>query len=120
MRLRVDNAGERSVARLGDIELWVAGSDLSGNPVPADMSVEAILPLAMLLAADRGEAVEVDAELSRDDIVRLNFEFGPIMQGLFELARCPEVVPAGMTTEPRPLRKAAGVGLMFSAGVDSF
>lgn len=120
MRLRVENTGERSVARLGEIELWVAGSDLSGRPVAADMSVAAILPLAMLVAADRGEPVEIDAELSRDDVVRLNFEFAPIMQGLFELERCPEVAPAGITAGPGPARQADGVGLMFSAGVDSF
>lgn len=120
MLLRIENTAERSVARLGDTELWVAGRDLNGSPVPADMSIEAILPLAMLVAAERGEAVEVDAELARDDIVRLNFEFAPIMQGLFALQRRPEVVATGVKVAARPPTKAAGAGLMFSAGVDSF
>jgi hypothetical protein len=118
--LGVENAAERSVARIGDRELWVSGRDLNGNPVMADMSIEAILPLAMLVAAEQGDVVEVDAELARDDIVRLNFEFAPIMQGLFELEHRPRVVPRGITTTPTPASKGSGVGLTFSAGVDSF
>jgi hypothetical protein len=119
MRFAIIENGERAAARVGDAELWVRATDADGRPVHASTELEDLLPVAMLVAAEAGEALELDAPLRRSTLVRLNAEFGPFAQRLYDLPVCPELkgdVSAEPELAPVP---AAGVGLMFSGGVDS-
>lgn len=119
MRFAIVEDGERVAARVGDTELWVNGTDAAGRPVPARTSPVDLLPIAMLMAAEAGATLEVDQPLSRATLVRLNAEFGPFAQRYYDLPICPEV-RAERAPEPETVPPAAaGIGLMFSGGVDS-
>lgn len=119
LRLTLLNDDERIAARLGDTELWVTGRDRHGELVRGSSASPAFLPLAMIIAAEAGEALHVEGEVTDDTIVRLNLDFAPMMREYFALPVTPRLIADAIVPTSK-LVPSSATGLMFSAGVDSF
>jgi hypothetical protein len=114
------HVGENSVSlAVGPQTLELSAHAQDGSTKPLSPSLHAFLPIAILLATEKGEDLHVDADVEDGYFAGLNLGLGPFCQALYggrapKLTRRARAEAASMASGPG---KSA---LLFSGGVDSF
>lgn len=115
-RVRTTRDGVTATARLGDrtVHLQIQGPRIGSRSLEIDSP---FLIIGLAAAVARGADLTTSIGIRPTD--RLNL-VGALIPLLSELWGLPPIELRGPQRRARPIRRSSGVGLLFSAGIDSF